>query len=379
MLSRIPRYPRRPGKRPSGVIFVTQLLDPTDPVVGFVANLLPSLAARCDRLLVIANELRAVPETIDADFESLGKERGRGRLIRTLRYETLLMRLARDRSFSGLFAHMSPIYASLASPVLRPCGMRVVLWFAHPRDSLQLAVAERLSSAVLTSLPGAYPRLTTKATPIGQAIDTDRWRFVAARKPGPALRVVALGRTSPVKNYPVLIRAVTRARERELPIQLRVVGPATTSAESRHREELVSLVDHLDLEGAVEILDGVPPHAVPKIVAEADVVVNATRPGSGDKIVFEAMAAGRLVVVSNPAFAELLKDHRVELTFPDGDVDALVECLALIAQLSVQERAGIGRQLRERIVTGHSLSSWTRAVVCTVTGAPATTGFGETP
>jgi glycosyltransferase involved in cell wall biosynthesis len=359
---------RRAQRRPSGVIFVTQLLDPADPVLGFLVDLLRSVANRCDRLLVIANEVRAVPEDLDADVESLGKERGDGRLTRTLRYERLLMRLSRDRSFSGLFAHMSPIYACLASPVLRPRGMRVVLWFAHPADSWQLALAERLSSVVLTSLPGAYPRRTTKVIAVGQAVNTSRWHLVPPLKPGPVLRVAALGRTSPVKGYPVVIRAVKRACDRGLRIRLRLVGPATTADEVRHREELTRLVEHLGLEDTVEMLGGVPPHAVPEIVAEADVVVNATQAGSGDKTVFEAMASGRLVLVSNSAFADLLSDLPVELAFPNGDVEALAGRLTEVAAMSVHEREAAGRQLRERVLRGHSLSSWTEAVVGAVTG-----------
>jgi glycosyltransferase involved in cell wall biosynthesis len=365
--------------RPKGIIFVTQLLDPTDPVLGFVVDLIRSVANRCDRLLVIANEVRAIPEDVDADFESLGKDRGDGRLTRTLRYERLLRRVSRDRSFSGLLAHMSPIYACLAAPVLRPHGMRVVLWFAHPADSWQLALAERLSNVVLTSLRGAYPRSTTKVIAVGQAVNTDRWRLVPLPNPDPVLRVAALGRTSSVKGYPVVIKAVKRAGQRGLPIHLRLVGPATTPNEVHHRKELELLVADLQLEDTVELLDGVPPPVVPEIVASADVVVNATRAGSGDKTVFEAMASGRLVVVSNSAFADLLGGLPVQLTFQEGDIEELAARLAELAAMSPEEREVVGRQLRERVLREHSLSSWTEAVVEAVTGTSSVHAADRTP
>jgi glycosyltransferase involved in cell wall biosynthesis len=372
-----PGRPSRMRRRGAGVIFVTQLLDPADPVLGFVVDLLSPLAASSDRLLVIANELRAIPEHIDADFESLGKERGDGRLTRTLRYESLLTRLSRDRSFSGLFAHMCPVYASLASPVLRPRGMRVVLWFAHPADTWRLAIAERLSNSILTSLPGAYPRRSAKAIVVGQAIDTDRWRLVPPPKRGPVLRAVALGRTSSYKGFPVLIQAVKRAHERAVPIHLRLVGPATTAAEVRHRDELHKLVDNFDLGRAVQIMDGIPPRAVPELVAEADVVLNASQAGGADKTVFEAMATGRLVVVSNPVFADLLGGLPVKLSFPEGDADALVDRLTAIAELSALELEALGCRLRDRVLHGHSLSSWTEAVVQAVTGMPTQSSVGR--
>jgi glycosyltransferase involved in cell wall biosynthesis len=363
-------HSQRRTTRRTGIIFVTQLLDPSDPVLGFVGTLLAPLAARCGRLLVIANEIRDIPKGVDAEFESLGKERGDGRLRRAMRYERLLMRLARDGRYGGLFAHMSPVYASLASPILRPRGIRVVLWFAHPTDSWRLGLAERLSSSVLTSLPGAYPRSSAKAIAVGQAIDTERWRFVPPQDPGPTMQVLALGRTSGVKGFPVVIKAVKRAREDGLAVHLRLVGPSTTPAEQRHRSELVRLIRNLELEDEVELLDGVPPHAVPEFVARADVVLNATRAGSGDKTIFEAMASGRLVVVSNPAFAELLSGLPVTLAYPAGDVEAVVDRLRAIAALSPAEREHTARELRDRIIRRHSVSSWADAVTEAATGIP---------
>jgi glycosyltransferase involved in cell wall biosynthesis len=166
----------------------------------------------------------------------------------------------------------------------------------------------------------------------------------------------------------VLIKAVKRAHERGLRVHLRLLAPTTTPQEVRHRKELTSLVDMLGLGDAVDMLDGVPPSAVPAIVADSDVVVNATRVGSGDKAVFEAMASGRLVVVSNSAFAQLLDNLPAELVFPDGDVEALVDRLEAIAALTAPERETVGRQLRDRVVHGHSVSSWAEAVVGAVTG-----------
>ena len=47
----------------SRLVFVTQVLDPDDAVLGFVPNYLRPLARRVDRLVVIANEVRAIPST----------------------------------------------------------------------------------------------------------------------------------------------------------------------------------------------------------------------------------------------------------------------------------------------------------------------------
>jgi glycosyltransferase involved in cell wall biosynthesis len=168
-----------------------------------------------------------------------------------------------------------------------------------------------------------------------------------------------------------LIEAVKRALDRGLPVRLRVVGPATTAAELAHRDELVRLIGTLGIEDHVELLGGVSPQVVRELVPEADVLLNASRPGFGDKVIFEAMATGRPVVVSNRAFAPVLHDLPVELLFPDDDVEALVNRLRVIAQLSLTERELVGHELRRRIVSGHSVSGWAEAVARVVTGMPA--------
>ena len=83
------------------VVFVTQLIDPDDPVLGFVVPQIRVLAERVDHLTVIANEVRSVPAGLPADFVSLGKERGRGRLARGARYEAASVRSLRGTRADG--------------------------------------------------------------------------------------------------------------------------------------------------------------------------------------------------------------------------------------------------------------------------------------
>jgi glycosyltransferase involved in cell wall biosynthesis len=51
------------------------------------------------------------------------------------------------------------------------------------------------------------------------------------------------------------------------------------------------------------------------------------------------------------------------LHFPSGDVDALAGRLAWLAATSVEERARIGRELHERVASGHSVDTWARRLL----------------
>jgi len=256
------------------------------------------------------------------------------------------------------------VYLSAAAPLAKLAHVPTVLWFAHPRDSLALRTAQRLSDLVLTSMPGSYPRPDPKVRAIGQAIDIDRFPTSPPLSRNPAfMRVLALGRTSDSKRYDLAIEGVAAARSNGTDVRLRIVGPSTNAHERAERVRLTARIDALGLSGAVTLEEGVPSSRVPGLLAEADALLSTTVDGSGDKAVFEAMAAGRPVVASNPAFAELLGDLPLRLMFPTGDVSALGERLSALA---LAERAPIvetGSVLSQRAAAGHSHAHWADAVL----------------
>jgi hypothetical protein len=99
------------------------------------------------------------------------------------------------------------------------------------------------------------------------------------------------------------------------------------------------------------------------VICGADVLVNAMVAGSGDKVVFEAGALGRPVVVSNPAFRDLLADLPLDLSFPEGEASILSERLHTIANADAATLHDVTQTLRGRVEREHSLDHWADAVV----------------
>jgi glycosyltransferase involved in cell wall biosynthesis len=340
----------------TSLVFVTQLVDPNDPALGFTMAWIDALAERASAMTVIANEVRHEADG-HLNVWSLGKEDGASRVARTLSYEKALMKAPAG---SAVFAHMCPSYLVAAAPIAMARRMRRLLWFAHPSQTAMLALAEHGADVVLTSLPGSYPRNTSKVRIIGQAIDTTRLRFRATRMDPCAPRLVTVGRTSRSKGFHIAIRALRRLRNEGIAATLRIVGPSTTEAERRHRDELAALATELGVSDAVSIIGGVPPCDVAAQIAEADVLVNAMVAGSGDKVVFEALALGRPVVASNPAFATLLDGTGVRMRFRPDDPDDLAHRIASIGRGDI---ASALRTLRMRVEREHSLDHWADAVM----------------
>lgn len=328
------------------LLFVTQQVDPAHPTLGAAADMVSALAERFEEVVVLASA--AALDTLPANvrFRSFAAPT---QALRGLRFEVALLReLARGRP-AGLLAHMSPVYALLAAPVLRPLRVPVLLWFTQQRAGAHLRRAARVVDAILTVDERSVPLDSPKVRAIGHGIDVSH--FACAPRREGVLRLLSLGRYSDVKGHDVAIRAL-----RSLPdAELTVCGEEATPGDAHVRARL----EELARGGRVTLADAVPRSQVPALFAEADVLVNATHGASADKVVFEALAACLPVVAASPVFDGLLPP---ELRFADGDGDDLARAVRAAAALPDGER----RRLRDRVEAEHSVGHWADEVAAAV-------------
>ena len=335
------------------LVFVTQQVDPAHPALAATIPKIRALAGRVDEVVVLADG--AVPGVLPPNCRvrtfRAGHRAGRG-----LRFETALLRELPGLRGGAVVAHMCPIYAVLAVPLVRPLGVPLVLWFTHWRASRLLQAAERLSTAVVSVDERSFPLPSRKLRAIGHGIDPGEFACGPA-KPREGLRLLALGRYSPAKGLETVLRAVAEAEDG---VTLDVHGPTLSEQEQAHRAELVRLAGELGLDGRVELGETVPRTDVPALFAAHDALVNNMRAGAPDKVVYEAAASCLPVLASNPVFDSLLDPaQRFERDDPAGLAGRIRELRAL----SAEERSALGRRLRERVEAGHSVESWAAGVL----------------
>jgi glycosyltransferase involved in cell wall biosynthesis len=327
------------------LVFVTQQADPEHPVLGATAAQIRALAERVDEVLVLANgdavEGALPPNCRVRSFRAATKPQ------RTASYLARLAPALAQRPVA-VVAHMSPVYAVLAAPLARPLGVPVLLWFTQARGGRLLRVAERVVTRILTVDVRSVPLDSPKVRAIGHGIDVDAFpcrntQVAQSHK----LRLLGLGRYAPVKGWDVVLRALAELPEAELAIH----GAVLTKADRRNRAELERLARELGLDGRVRFGDAVPRSEVPRLLAEADAVVNPTRGNAADKVVFEAAAACVPVLAASPVFDGFLPE---ELRF-DGPRELAERLRALDLRL--------GLMLRERVVAQHSAAHWAEAVL----------------
>ena len=335
------------------VVFVTQQVDPAHPALAATVPKIRALAELVDEVVVLADG--AVEGVLPANCR-VRTFRSRTKGGRGARFKIAIMRELPGLRGGAVVAHMCPIYAVLAAPLVRPLRIPLVLWFTHWKASRLLRAAERVSTAVASVDRRSFPLESGKLHAIGHGIDLGEFPCVAPSADDGGLRLLALGRYSRAKGLDTVLRAVAEIPETSLDVH----GPTLSDDERAHRDELERLVRDLGVDGRVTLAEAVPRSQLPELFRTHDALVNNMRAGAPDKVVYEAAASCVPVLASNPVFDSLLE---AEQRFAREDVDGLVERIRGLASLGAGERTELGRRLRERVEAGHSVESWARGIL----------------
>ncbi len=335
------------------IVFITQQVDPRHPALAATVPKISALAAQVDEVVVVADG--AVPGALPENCRVRTFRAGH-KVLRGARFEAALARELGGLRGGAVVAHMCPIYAVLAAPLVRPLRIPLVLWFTHWRVSGLLRAAERASTAVTSVDHRSFPLPSEKLRAIGHGIDLDEFPCAPPRE-GAGTKLLALGRYSTAKGLDVVVGAVPLAGD---DLELTIHGPALSDEERAHRVELERLVTELGLGERVTLGDAVPRADIPGLFATHDALVNNMRAGAPDKVVYEAAAACLPVLASNPIFDELLEPAQ---RFTRWDPNALAERIRGLAGLSRDERAALGHRLREHVAERHSVQSWARGIL----------------
>jgi Glycosyl transferases group 1 len=306
------------------LVFLTQSVDAEHPVLAATIPKIRALAERVDEVVVVAQSGGRAGLPANVEVRTFGAP---SRVQRVWRFER---ELTRALPANAVVAHMIPAYVLLAAPLVRPRRTPLVLWYTHWKASSTLRAATRLATAIVSVDRRSFPLASTKIRPIGHGIDVSE--FTCTDRTG---------------------RTILRAVQQVEGAEVRLHGVALNDLERRHRSDLERL--------GIPLGDAVPRAQVPELFARSDVLVNNMQAGAPDKVVYEAAAACLPVLASNPVFDELFDGY--PLLFERASPESLAERLRWFARLGENERAEIGRTLRERVTQRHSVGTWADGIL----------------
>lgn len=333
------------------------MTDERDPVLGFAPEWIRRLAAQTEYVDVLTMHRGEFDPPGNVRVFSAGRERGLSKAARVAVFYRHLTRLLAAGRYEACFAHMTPLFAGLAGPLLTARGIRTTLWYTHRQRSAQLRLGMAMSWRVVSADASSFPYPTDKLRVIGHGIDTE---FYSPPPPGSQVEragrsplIAQVGRLAAIKHQATTIEAAAGTGAR-----LALIGGVQAGADSAYERWLTDLARDTGVGERCLFAGDQTRSQVRDWYRRAAVAVNMSPAGLFDKAALESMACGKPTIVCNPAFKPLLGDYAdLLLTAGPRDVAGLRRRLERVLALSEAERAEIGMELRAAVMQKHSLDA----------------------
>ncbi len=184
---------------------------------------------------------------------------------------------------------------------------------------------------------------------IHRGIDLTQFTYVPDKYESPkkTLRIINVGRLSPIKGQIDFLRAVHHVR-REFPhLEVWIVG-SEGKGKTRYTELLHQTSRQLGLETCVKFLG--TRRDIPELLAQSDLLVLATKiPEAFGRVVVEAGAVGTAVVATRVGgVLDIIEDGENGLLVPPGDISAMTRAMTSLLK-DRQKAKAFAAALRSKV------------------------------
>jgi glycosyltransferase involved in cell wall biosynthesis len=340
------------------ILIVTQKLDLDDSYFGFFHDWVKRFSIESGNVTVIALEIGKID--LPSNVTVLPLKKGSKIISLFLLYKYSFQFRSR---YDAVFCHMSPLYVISGWPIWKMLNKKISLWYVHRNVDIKLRIATLLVDTIFTATKESFKVQSKKINYMGQAVDTDRFAKPSSVDCGHKgiLKIITVGRITPIKNLDVLIDALAILKDKKVNFEMNIVGATVMDSDIEHMKKLKKQVADLRLVENVKFLGAIPNKDLPKLYWENDVCVNLAPTGGLDKVVLEAMASGIPVIVVNKAFENHMGLYKDELIADEYNVKDFAEKIISLYKSDKMEE--IGLYLRERVVFESSLHNLIRAIV----------------
>lgn len=342
------------------LLITTQIVDKTDPGLGFFHRWIELFAEECESVHVVCLKKSEYTFPSNVTVTSLGKEEGTSRAVRVYRFFSTIWNYRHE--YDAVFVHMNPEYVVLGGLLWRMLGKRIGLWYTHRTVDLKLRVANALMHQGFTGSKESYRIDTPKIFVTGQGVDTSV--FVPGEESVyRPLTLLVVGRISPIKNLELAIDTLVEIRKTTDAV-LRIVGAPGKPEDVVYEKTLKDSILARGLSASVVMVGGKDPAGVLEELQNADVFLHTSKTNSADKTAVEAMAVGVYTVTSSPVYRKDLPKS----CYQEPTADAYAHEILRYRNLDNKERERTSALLREAAIREHSLRRLIGLIVARLQG-----------
>jgi glycosyltransferase involved in cell wall biosynthesis len=280
------------------------------------------------------------------------------RVSSLLRFLKIFIKTIRSEKFTVLFSHMTSVQSAFISPITRVIKLKHYLWFAHTSNGIFLKVSRLLSDGIITSTPGSCPLKGSKVFPIGQSINSQKFKKKSSNTQ-PVKNLVHIGRFDPSKNIKEIIYEVKKLRSNLPDLKLEVIGSPSSDRfkdyEANVKKEFYSEAQL----GWLKFTPQIPRSSLPEILQTYDCFIHSFQ-GSLDKTIVEATFSGLPVITINNEYRKIFGSWNLT---NKGINNSLKDEAELLLNLDGNKRQSEVDRRYEVVIEQHELTGWVDRLV----------------
>ena len=225
---------------------------------------------------------------------------------------------------------------------------RIFFWYTSGGVTAKLRLAEKFANVVFTASLESFRLPSKKVIITGHGIDTELFKPSDKKQAtgNNVLKILSVGRISPVKNYEILIEAAKIFKKTRKDFLVTIVGEAGLIENGGYELRIKNKIKEHGLENNFYFTGKIEHKNLPRYYQSHDLFVHLSKTGSLDKTLLEAMACGMNVLSSNDAARSFL---RKEMILKEGDPKDLADKIIGLQNKKYSE------ELRNYVLENHDL------------------------
>ena len=325
------------------LLIITQSVDKNYVPLCFFEGWLREFGKQCEKVTVIAQQRGEYDLPENVNVLTLKKEDGLARPLQIFRALGLMWKHRKE--YEAVFVHMTPIWIVIGAPLWILLRRRMYLWYEIKTARWPLKLAVHLVKKVFSASTGGMPLKTKRSVLTGHGIDIETFKLTDEQRD--PHQIITVGRITGAKRLDLILRGFASLPQE---YKMSVIGVTITDDD---RNVIASLKEQVEKNGLHErvTFGTVPDEDLVRLLNQASLFMHASERTSLDKAPLQAMACGCMIVSSSDVVQPFLPEAC------KANPDELGTRAAELLALSVDEQERLRNELRESVVSNHSLPS----------------------